>query len=417
MGGRFAIDDSRTILHVDMDAFFASVEQLDDPELRGKPVLVGGRGRRGVVAAASYEARAFGCRSAMPTSTALRLCPHAHVVGGRGERYREMSDAVFEIMQRYTPLIEPLSIDEAFCDVTGSARLHGDGPTIARAIKHDVQSETGLVASVGVAPNKFLAKLASDLEKPDGLVVLTAGDAAARIGPLPVSRIFGIGPAAERKLGGLGVRSIEQLRKLPVDVLTGKLGSWGESVWRRAHGLDDREVVPDHAAKSIGHEQTFGENLEDPEQVRAVLSEQVEAVARRLRKKSRSARTVTLKIRFGDFETITRASTLAGSTDSTSAIWNATRGLFDAWAQSGFRSVRLIGVSVSDLSGRDGEHQGEQAGLFETAEPERSPDAATDAIVAKFGKGAIRRGRSLESPSLRHGRQDGLERKEDDGDA
>lgn len=385
---------ARAILHADLDAFFASVEQLDHAGLRGKPVLVGGTGRRGVVAAASYEARAFGCRSAMPMAVARRLCPHAEVVKGRYERYRELSARVFAIYDTVTPRVQPVSIDEAFLDVTGSVRLLGEPAHIAADLKRRVREETGLTVSVGVAPNKFLAKLASDLRKPDGLVVITPETVQATLDPLPLSRLWGVGPAAEARLHGLGLRSIGDLRGCGLAALTGRVGvDMGEHLARLARGEDDRPVVPDREAKSISHEQTFGENLEGADDVREVIREQAEAVARRLRRHARLCKTVTVKIRFGDFETITRAATLATPTDLTRDIRDAALGLFNAWAARGFRPVRLIGVGVSQLSD-PAETGGRQAGLFaaEADERERRLDAATDAIAAKHGKGSIRRG-------------------------
>lgn len=385
----------RSILHADMDAFFASVEQRDDPSLRGKPVLVGGSGKRGVVAAASYEARVFGCRSAMPMVTALRLCPDAVVVRGSYEEYKRSSSKVFAIFESFTPLVQPLSIDEAFLDVTGSLRAMGDPVSIARSIRERVLAEVGLTVSVGVAPNKFLAKLASDMDKPDGLTVIDVGKVQQTLDPLPVTRIFGIGGAAEKKLASLGVRTIGDLRRMPVEAVTAKLGSFGERIHELAHGIDDRPVVPDREAKSVGHEQTFGEDLTEPDDVRSVMLDQAEQVGRRLRAKDRKAKTVTVKIRFGDFETITRAHTLERSTDETQAIYEAARELFDAWARRGFRPVRLIGVTTSHLSGAG---EPEQAGLFEDPsahEKRRDVDAAFDAINEKFGKRAITRAGAL----------------------
>jgi len=385
--------DAPLILHVDMDAFFASVEQLDDPALRGKPVLVGGRGRRGVVAAASYEARAFGCRSAMPMATALRSCPHAEVVRPRGERYREMSDKVFGILERVTPVVEPVSIDEAFLDATGSVRLLGDGRTIAGRIKREIKEETGLIASVGVAPNTFLAKLASDLDKPDGLRVIEPDEVESVLGPLAVRVIPGVGPGAAKKLESFGVRTVADLRGVPESVLTGRFGSWGARLAQLARGEGGRPVTPDSEAKSVGHEQTFSEDLEDPADVRAFLSAHVEQAARRLRRKGRLARTVTVKIRFGDFETITRAATLGEPTADTDELWRAAVGLFDAWASKQFRPVRLIGASLGSLTTGDEA----QLGLFGEARIDARPsaDAALDAIAEKFGAGKAVRGRSL----------------------
>ncbi|MGP1273128.1 MAG: DNA polymerase IV [Phycisphaerales bacterium] len=385
----------RAILHADMDAFFASVEQRDNPALRGRPVLVGGAGKRGVVAAASYEARAFGCRSAMPVAVALRLCPDAVVVGGGFDKYKEASRAVFEIFESVTPLIQPLSIDEAFLDVTGSVRAVGEPVEIAKLIRRRVLDETRLTVSVGVAPNKFLAKLASDMDKPDGLTVIPAGRAQDILDPLPVSRIFGVGGAAERKLARLGARTIRDLRLLPVSVVAQQLGSFGERIHQLAHGIDDRPVTPDRTARSVGHEQTFGEDLTNPDDVRAVLLGQAEQVGRRLRAKGRRARTVTVKIRFGDFQTITRAETLGRATDDTQAIYALARSLFDAWAASGFRPVRLIGVSTSQLTDAA---EPDQPGLFDDPsvhEKRRGVDAAFDAISAKFGPRAITRAGAL----------------------
>lgn len=383
----------RSILHIDMDAFFASVEQLDNPALRGKPVLVGGTGKRGVIAAASYEARVFGCRSAMPTAIARRLCPQAVIVGGRGSRYRELSDRVFGICDDFTPLVQPLSIDEAFLDVTGSQRLLGSAVEIATTIRTRIKAETGLIASVGVAPNKFLAKLASDLKKPDALVVIEPGQDQEILDPLPVTVIFGIGEAAAKRLERLGVRTIAQLRQLEPITLKATFGSWGERVGQLARGIDDRPVVTDRHAKSVGHETTFHDDLTDPDQVRSVLLQLTEDTAWRLRKKGRRAKTVTCKIRYGNFETITRAHTMGRATDSTSELWLAARTIFDTWAATSFRPVRLIGVSTSGLT----EEAETQLDLFPdpAAAKQQALDAASDAVAAKFGKGTIRRARGL----------------------
>jgi DNA polymerase-4 len=379
----------RAILHVDMDAFFASVEQRDDPGLRGKPVLVGGSGPRGVVAAASYEARVFGCRSAMPTAVALRLCPHAIVVRGRGAAYHEASDRVMAILESYSPLVQPLSIDEAFVDATGSLRLFGDPVSIAREIKRRVHESTRLTCSVGVGPSKFVAKVASDMDKPDGLTVISAARLRNVLWPLPATIIPGLGPASEARLRRLGARTIGELAALDADRLREVFGSYGERLHAFANGIDDRPVTPDRDAKSVGHERTFGEDLRDPEHVRASLLAQVEDVARRLRRHTLRARTITLKIRYGDFETITRARTLDRSTDSTDAIWAVAQEVLDAWiSREGFKPVRLIGVSASNFGDET------QLGLF-TSDDQPTKlaqvDRATDAIVERFGKGAIRR--------------------------
>lgn len=387
---------TRAILHVDMDAFFASVEQLDNSELRGKPVLVGGTGPRGVVAAASYEARKFGCHSAMPSAVARRLCPHAVFVKGHYDRYRELSDRVFAIFDDFTPLVQPLSIDEAFLDVSGSVRLLGPADSIAERIRARIGDEVGLTASVGVAPNKFLAKLASDMDKPDGLTIITPDRVQEILDPLPVGQMWGIGPAAEKRLHRLGLRTFAQLREIDPAALRASLGSWGERASRLARGEDDRPVVPDGEAKSIGHETTFHANLTDAEQVRGVLLRLTEDTARRLRRKGRGARTVTCKIRFGDFETITRSRTLDKATDSTAELWDAARGIFDTWAARSFRPVRLIGVSTSGLA----HHADPQLPLFGDPEAARRTaiDTASDAITARFGRGAVRRARTLRDP-------------------
>jgi DNA polymerase IV len=382
----------RTIFHVDMDAFFASVEQLDDPSLRGKPVLVGYDGPRGVVAAASYEARVFDCHSAQPMSVAKRRCPHAVIVPVRFERYREVSRRMFEIFDEFSPVVEPLSVDEAFLDLTGGEKLQGEAGAVARRLKSRVFAELGLTASVGVAPNKFLAKLASDLRKPDGLVIVRAEDIDALLPPMPVTKLWGVGPATAERLRLVGVRTIGDLRKHSAEVLDKLVGGDAERLLRLAHGIDDRPVVCDREAKSIGQEQTFGVDVDAPDEVRRVLFEQVEQVGRRLRKHALSARTVSLKIRYGDFETISRSTTLKEAAAGTAELWTAACALFDAWAAHSFRPVRLIGVSAAQLSS-----QGAQMSLFADPADEKQKrlDAVADRITAKYGSSAIRRGRGL----------------------
>ncbi len=378
----------RTILHVDMDAFYASVEQLDDPSLRGKPVLVGGNGRRGVVGAASYEARKFGCRSAMPMAQARALCPHARIVPPRFARYRELSDRLMDIMESYSPLVEPLSLDEAFVDVTGCERLHGDGVTIAQAIRARVRRELGLTCSVGVAPNKFVAKLGSDLQKPDGLTVLPAEGLSERLAPLAIERMWGVGPVAAEAFHRIGVRTFGDLQRLDEEHLANLMGD-GARDWKRlSFGEDTRPVVVDRTAKSVGHEQTFGEDLRDRNEVEAYLLQECDDVAARLRRKGMKASRVTVKIRFGDFKTITRSRTLEQATDRSDLLREAARSLFRAWADDGYRPVRLIGCHASGLV--DG---GEQLALFggESDTKHVAIDRVSDAIRAKFGKDAISR--------------------------
>ena len=380
---------ARAILHVDMDAFFAAIEQLDDPKLRGKPVLVGGDGPRGVVATASYEARPYGCHSAQPMAVAKRLCPHAVVVPGRYARYREVSEQLFEIFESFTPVVQPLSIDEAFLDVTGSERIHGPAVQIAAAIKRRVRDELALTASVGVAPNKFLAKLASDLEKPDGLTVITAADVDRVLPPLPVTKIWGIGPKTAARLDGMAIRTIGDLRKASDATLARLLGDDAERCRNLAHGRDDRAVVTDSEAKQVSQENTFSVNIADPETVRNELLEQVQHVARRLRKNKLRAGGLTLKIRFGEFKTITRSRTLEEPTDRTDVLWNVTKDVFDEWAAKQFVPVRLIGMAARQLSGG-----GAQMTLFADAAGTKHEqlDKVMDRIVDRFGKSAVRRG-------------------------
>jgi DNA polymerase-4 len=373
-----------------MDEFFAAVEKLDRPELRGKPLLIGGSATgRGVVSTASYEARPFGCHSAMPMAKAIRLCPQAIVLPVRGERYRQASDQVFAILARFSPLVEPLSIDEAFLDVTGCQRLLGPAEQIAADLKRTIRQETGLTASLGVAPNKYLAKLASDLEKPDGLVVLTEENAQRVLDPLPVSRIWGVGKAGAKELEALSVRTIAQLRALPEKLLKQKFGQWGEHIFRLARGQDDRPVTPDSQAKSIGQEETFPQDAGEIEFLRAVLMEQVQEVARRLRRAALKARTVTLKIRYGDFTTLTRSGTLAEATDVTEELWRCAEGILTIWAAKDFRPLRLLGMTASGLGGQ----RGTQLPLFADAAQARqkSLDRAMDEITGRFGPGAVQR--------------------------
>jgi len=390
----------RHIIHVDMDAFFAAVEQLDRPELRGKPVLVGGDPKgRGVVSTASYEARPYGCHSAMPMARAVKLCPQAIVVRPRMERYAEVSRQVLDVLERFTPLVEPLSIDEAFLDVTGSIRLLGPPEQIARDMKRSIVEKTHLTASVGVAPNKFLAKLASDLQKPDGLVLVDPDRVQDFLDPLPISRLWGAGRMTLPKLEALGVHTFADLRHLPEDQLRTRFGEAGEHFYRLVRGIDDREVIPDREAKSISHEVTFSVDIEDREHLRAVLLDQTEHVARRLRRHERSCRTVTLKVRTDDFKTITRSTTLTEPTDHTETIWDAASKLFENWQRRHPRPVRLIGMGVSHLSGR----QGEQLTLFDRAEdsPTDNLDRTVDKIKDRFGDDAISRGRPAKPRSPR----------------
>lgn len=392
---------ARVIFHVDMDAFFASIAQRDDPSLRGKAVLVGGDGPRGVVTAASYEARESGCRSAMPMSQAKRLCPHAQVVGVPGEAIRAASARLFELLGEFSPLVEPVSVDEAFVDMTGTERLLGPIDETARRLKCAIRDQLRLNASVGVAPNKFLAKLASDHNKPDGLCIVTADQASDWLAAVPVSRMWGIGRVGEKRMRDRGIRTIGDLRDMPDEWMSTLFGEEADRYRRLSRGIDDRPVVPDHEAKSIGHEQTFGSDLADPEAVRSVMLDQCEQVGRRLRKRHLKAGRMTVKIRFGDFKTITRSATLAQRTDTTADLYESSLGLFDAWAARSFQPVRLIGCSAGQLSAETG-----QEGLFggEQSQRDHAVDEAMDAIAERFGKRAVTRAGAMR----RDGRRPGL---------
>ena len=376
----------RAIIHLDMDAFFASVEQLDHPELKGRPVLVGHDGPRGVVSAASYEARRFGCHSAQPIAVAKRLCPQAVIMPVRGERYSEISDQMFAILDEYSPLVEPLSIDEAFVDLTGTQLLHGDPEDVALRLKKRIRQQLLVTASVGLAPNKFLAKLASDMRKPDGLMIIPPQDIDRILLPLPVTRIWGIGKATAAELEKLGIRTIAQLRQYPLDRLEKLLGRDARWFYDLARGIDSRPVVSDHEAKSIGREQTFEVDLADSQEVQRILLEQVEQVARRLRKQALQARVVAIKIRFGDFQTISRSLTLPQVTDVTRELWQAAQGLFARWP---FQPVRLIGMTAERLSPGP-----RQLDLFQDPDKEKQKklDSVSDRINQKFGSQMIKRG-------------------------
>ncbi|HEY8087785.1 MAG TPA: DNA polymerase IV [Polyangiaceae bacterium] len=385
----------RTILHVDMDAFYASVEQRDDPALRGKPVIVGGRSRRGVVLAASYEVRPFGVRSAMPMAEALRRAPQAVVVAPRRDAYAQASDQAFEIFRRYTPLVEPLSLDEAFLDVTASHSLFGEGVTIARAIKTDIRRELRLTASAGVAPCKFVAKVASDLRKPDGLVVVDPGDVAAFLAPLPVERMWGVGPKTAPQMRELGYRTIGDLARADGAALERVLGSWGTEVARLARGEDDRDVIPDGKAKSIGAEETYEEDLVGADAIAPTLLDHAGRVARRLFRSGLCARIVVVKIKYADFTLRTRRATLDAPVQDTDAIHRAAIELLARVPLEG-RRVRLTGVSVAGI-----EEGPPPRTLFvdARAEKRRKIEEVTARIADRFGdEGAVTRGTLIGKP-------------------
>lgn len=381
---------NRQIIHVDMDAFYASVEQHDNPSLKGKPVIVGGDpAGRGVVSAASYEARRFGVHSAMPMKQAMRLCPHAVVIRGRMDRYVEVSRIIRGIFGQFTPLIEPLSLDEASLDVTGSLVTWKSAEHIGRTIKQTIRDRTGLTASVGVAPNKFLAKVASDLDKPDGFVVITEENKQEVLDPLPVRAIWGIEPVTGAKLQQHGIHTIRQLREYPPDALRRLLGNTADSIIELAHGIDDRPVEPTSRARSLSAEHTFPQDVADPNTLASTLLDQVEEVAARLRAERLRAKTITLKLRYGDFKTITRSRSFAESTDCTAALWKAAAEVFETWRSRAFRPLRLIGFAATGLK----PDQGRQLTLFAEPEDVRQArlDRTIDEIREKYGFDTIRR--------------------------
>jgi DNA polymerase-4 len=340
----------REIIHLDMDAFYASVEVLDNPTLQGKPVIVGGSERRGVVCAASYEARKFGVHSAQPTSTAKRLCPHGIFLPVRMERYQEMSDRIFGIFHRYTPLVEALSIDEAFLDVTASARLFGTSAEIAMEIKAAVRKETGLTVSAGVAASKFVAKIASDLRKPDGLSVVPRGKEREFLSPLPVGKLWGVGKVTQAALHRMGVETIGDLSCIAGELLARKFGKHGILLHELSLGIDDREVVPEREAKSIGREDTYPEDLVGMEGIRKELLSLATRVAERMRSHGVKGRTATLKVKYNDFTLVTRAAALDPATDDGGEIYRCAVALLPK-TEAGKRPVRLLGISLSNLSG------------------------------------------------------------------
>ena len=380
-----------TILHVDMDAFYASVEQRDHPELRGKPVIVGGTQGRGVVCAASYEARPFGVRSAMPIVTARRLCPQAVFLPVRMSHYAEISRQIHEIFLSFTPLVEPLSLDEAFLDVAGCEHLFGAASEIAKQLREKIRRSTGLNASVGVAGNKFLAKLASDLCKPDGLLVLPGARVREVLDPLPVSRIWGVGAKGERRLKNLGIATIGALAAKSEDFMIEHFGEAGAHMWRLAHGIDGRHVVPDREANSVSTETTFAEDIGDLETLRGVLLDLVDHLATRLRRAGLSARTIEVKIRSTDFHTQLRSKSLADATNVTDTLWHAAKELFERSLAPGLLPARLLGVGASRLT-----RQETQLKLFEdeTERRQKAVDQVMDSIRREFGRDSIRRGAS-----------------------
>lgn len=389
------------ILHIDMDAFYAAVELRDNPELAGLPVVVGGSAKgRGVISAASYEARKFGIYSAMSSAQALRLCRDLVFIKPRMEHYARISKQIRSIFFDFTTLVEPIAFDEAFLDVTGCERLFGDAVSIAKQIKQKIKDDTNLIASAGVAPNKFLAKVASDLDKPDGLTVVDPENVQAFLDPLPINRIWGIGKVTEQKFAKMGIRTVQDLRQLTVDSMKTKFGINSEHFWRLSRGLDTRSVVPDRHAKSISHETTFGTDIYQFDNLEAWTLELSDQVARRMRRYEIDGKTVILKIRFNDFQTITRSKTIDVGTNLTRTLSQTALDVlskaldFDDDRRMQ-RGIRLLGVGVSNLSCPEGKVQHQ---LFDVEENQKQTriDAATDAIKDRFGTASLRRATSVE---------------------
>ena len=391
---------ARTILHVDMDAFYASVEERSHPELRGKPLIVGsdpkgGKGR-GIVATCSYEARKFGVHSAQPISQAWRMCPQGIYVQPDMPKYARASECVMRILLDFSDLVEQVSIDEAFLDVTGSRRLFGDGASIARKIKDRIRSEQRLTASVGVAANKFVAKVASDLRKPDGLVVVEPGREAEFLAPLPVSRLWGVGGKTATLLKDIGLQRIGQIATLDRRYLVDRFGKGGEHLWELSRGMDDRPVAPEEGYKSIGHETTFEKDTEDERLLHDTLLWLAEKVAQRLRANHARARTIAIKFREADFSTYTRRKTLSVAADTSEEIfpqaWNMVRRLIRRGV-----AVRLIGIYGSNL---ESERAGQLALFDQPEQKDRRLAAAVDDITRRYGDSAITRA-TLVSPGRR----------------
>lgn len=384
--------ESRQIIHIDMDAFYASVEQRDDPSLQGRPVIVGGKpDSRGVVSTASYEARKAGIHSAMSLAEAYRRCPEAVFLKVDGKKYQEVSVQIREVFLTYTPLVEPISLDEAFLDVTGSIRLFGPTVEIARTIKERIKNEIGLTASVGVAHNKFLAKLASDLNKPDGFVVVDADHVQEFLDPLSIERIWGIGNKMAERLHGLNIHTIHELRQIEKEYLIRLFGTWGNQVYSLGRGIDDRPVESEKETKSLGRETTFEIDIADREVLKTILLELACDIGQSLRKHELMGKTVTLKLRYSDFHTISRSHTLSQATNLEDVIYQEACHLLEEVSLK--QAIRLIGITLHHLI-RDDEVQ---LSLFD--EPQRDREKLVkviDSINEKYGINSITRARLLQ---------------------
>jgi len=386
----------REIIHLDMDAFYASVEVLDDPSLAGKPVIVGGNRDRGVVTSASYEARPFGVHSAQPVASAMRLCPHGNFLPVRMARYLEVSEIIFEIFHRFTPLVEPLSIDEGFLDVTGSRRLFGSAETIAREIKRLVREEVGLTVSAGIASTKFVAKIASDLGKPDGFVCVAHEKTREFLAPLPITRLWGVGAVTFKALKRMGVATIGDLSRIPGERLHREFGKNGEQLHLLSRGIDPRSVETHRSVKSMGREETFSEDLRDREALNRKLLSLATKVARRVRRHGLSGKTVTLKVKYSDFELVTRSATLDTPTNDAARIY-ATCGELLEKTNGGVRPVRLLGIYLSRLT--PGFLPAGQMSLLEDErgrERRQQLHHALDELAERFGEDAVVAGMLLD---------------------
>lgn len=386
----------KSILHLDMDAFYPSVEVLDNPELKGRPVIVGGGRERGVVSSASYEAREFGVHSAQPMVTAMRLCPQGIFLPVRMSRYRELSKQVFKIFHRFTPLVEPLSIDEAFLDVTGSERLLGAPEVIAKKIKQIVLKEVGLTVSAGVAPSKFVAKIASDIEKPDGLTVVPTDRVRDFLDPLSIKKMWGVGKVTQEALARLNVLTFGDLSRMPIKILQKKFGKQGIKMHLLAQGIDERDVVPEHFIKSIGHEETYLEDIIEMDAAKKALLSLSNKVARRMRRQGLTGKTIVLKIKYADFVQKTRSKTLADPTDDGFEIYTTACRLLEK-TEVGKRLIRLLGVSVSQL--RRSDVQGQLSLFLDNMEATKRKmlNTALDSLQEKHGEKSVRPGTLIDS--------------------
>lgn len=371
------------IIHIDMDAFYAAVEERDHPVHRSKPLIVAGSENRGVVSAANYPARKYGIHSAMPTTAAIRRCPQLIRINGRMDYYAKISKQIHGIFRRYTPLIEPLALDEAFLDANQSQLVFGDSVQIARRIVKDIHKELDLVASVGIAPNKYLAKIASDLEKPNGFVVVRQNEIQRFLDPLPVSRLWGVGQSGQKAFARLGMHHIGQVRNMAQSTLSAHFGTWGRTLWLLANGIDQRKVLTDHEAKSISNEVTFAHDICDKAELLTRLLRLTEQVGFRLRAAGLAGRCIHIKARFPDFKTVTRSTTLSSPIQNTQLLWQIVKNLAENKMNPN-HAYRLVGIGITQLTNE--KHI--QKDLFTNAKQSKLENTA-DAIINRFGKSAL----------------------------